>query len=107
MLLDWQQSLYLQIPKHSRNVYPNAYQAAANFYYDMDKDYESALVFVDKAIAANPKAYWLLLLKGKVQKELGNKKGAIESAEACKKIATEEKNDDYVRNANELIASIK
>lgn len=89
------------------NVNPNAYQAAANFYYDIDKDYENALVYVDKAISANPKAYWLLLLKGKVQKELGDKKGAIASAEACKKIATEEKNDDYVRNANELIASIK
>ncbi len=89
------------------NVNPNAFQAAANFYYDMDKDYDNALVFADKAIAANPKAYWLLLLKGKVQKELGDKKGAMASAEACKKIATEEKNDDYVRNANELIASIK
>ena len=89
------------------NVNPNVYQAAANFYYDMDKDYDNALVFVDKAIAANAKAYWLLLLKGKVQKELGDKKGAIASAEACKKTATEEKNDDYVRNANELLASLK
>lgn len=88
-------------------VNPNAYQAAANFYYDMDKDYDNALVYTDKAIAANPKAYWLLLLKGKVQKELGDKKGAIASAEACKKMATEEKNEDYVRNANELLASIK
>ncbi len=89
------------------NVNPNAYQAAANFYFDMDKDYDNALVFVDKAISANPKAYWLLLLKGKTQKELGDKNGALTSAEACKKIATEEKNDDYVRNANELIASLK
>ncbi len=89
------------------NVNPNVYQAAANFYYDMDKDYDNALVYVDKAIVATPKAYWLLLLKGKVQKELGDNKGAKASAEACKKIATEEKNDDYVRNANELIASIK
>jgi hypothetical protein len=89
------------------NVNPNVYQAAANFYYDMDKDYNNALVYVDKAIVATPKAYWLLLLKGKVQKELGDNKGAKASAEACKKIATEEKNEDYVRNANELIASIK
>lgn len=89
------------------NPNPNVYQAAANFYFDLDKDYKNALVNVDKAITANPKAYWLLLLKGKAQKELGDKKGAIASAESCKKIATEEKNDDYVRNANELIASLK
>ena len=62
---------------------------------------------VDKAIAANQKAYWLLLMKGKIQKELGDKAGAKASAEACIKMATEEKNDDYVRNGKELIASIK
>jgi hypothetical protein len=89
------------------NVNANVYSAAANFYYDIDKDYNNALVYVNKAIVATPKAYWLLLLKGKVQKELGDKNGAIASAESCKKIATEEKNDDYVRNANELLASIK
>jgi hypothetical protein len=89
------------------NVNPNVYQAAANFYFDLDKDYKNALVFVDKAITANPKAYWLLLLKGKTQKELGDKAGAKASAEACMKMATEEKNDDYVRNGKELLATLK
>ena len=64
------------------NVNPNVYQAAANFYYDLDKDYDQALIYVDKAIASNANAYWLLLLKAKVQKELGDKKGAKASAEA-------------------------
>lgn len=89
------------------NPNPNIYQAAANFYYDVDKDFKNALVYVDKAITANPKAYWLLLLKGRVQKELGDKAGAKASAEACIKMATEEKNDDYVRNGKELIAALK
>ena len=89
------------------NVNPNVYQAAANFYFDLDKDYKNALVFVNKAIAANPKAYWLYLLKGKAQKELGDKAGAKESAETCMKLAAEEKNDDYVRNAKELLATLK
>jgi hypothetical protein len=88
------------------NVNPNVYAAAANFYYDLDKDYANALVYVEKAITANPKAYWLFLLKGKAQKELGDKKGAKTSAETCLKLATEEKNDDYVRNAKELLASL-
>ena len=88
------------------NVNPNVYQAAANFFYDLDKDYDNALVYADKAIAANPKAYYLYLLKAKVQKELGNKKGARESAETCIKLAAEAKNDDYVRNGKELIASL-
>jgi len=88
------------------SVNPNAYQAAANFYFELDKDYDKALVYVDKAIAANPTAYWLLLLKAKTQKELGDKKGARVSAEACIKMATEAKNPDYVRSGKELIAQL-
>jgi hypothetical protein len=88
------------------NVNPNAYQAAANFFYDLDKDYDNALIYVDKAIAANANAYWLLLLKGKVQKELGDKKGARASAEACIKMANEAKNQDYVRSGKALIETL-
>ena len=88
------------------NVNPNIYQAAANFFYDLDKDYDNALIYVDKAIASNANAYWLLLLKGKVQKELGDKKGARASAEACIKMATEAKNQDYVRSAKALIETL-
>ena len=83
-----------------------AYQAAANFYFDMDKDYDKALVYVDKAIASDAKAYWLFLLKAKTQKELGDKKGARASAETCIKLAEAAKNADYVRSSNELIASL-
>ena len=88
------------------NVNPNVFQAAANFYYDLDKDYKNALLFVDKAIAANIKAYYLYLLKAKVQKELGDKKGAKESAETCVKLATEANNQDYVRSGNAVLASL-
>ena len=88
------------------NVTADVYFAAANFYYDMDKDYDNALVCVDKAVSLNTKAYYMFLLKAKVLKELGNKKGARESAETCIKIATEANNQDYVRSGKELIASL-
>jgi hypothetical protein len=88
------------------NVTADVYFAAANFYYDMDKDFDNALVCVDKAVSLNTKAYYMFLLKAKVEKELGNKKGARASAETCIKLATEAKNDDYVRNGNALIASL-
>jgi hypothetical protein len=88
------------------NVTADVYFAAANFYYDMDKDYDNALVCVDKAVSLNAKAYYMFLLKAKVQKELGNKKGARESAETCIKIATEANNQDYVRSGKELVASL-
>lgn len=83
-----------------------AYQAAANFFFEIDKDYDKTLVYVDKAITENAKAYWLYLLKAKTLKELGNKKAAKASAETCIKLAEEAKNADYVRSANEVISSL-
>ena len=88
------------------NVTGAAYQAAANFYFDMDKDYAKALASVNKAIESTPTAYWLFLLKAKAQKELGDKKGARASAETCIKMAEAGKNADYVRSANDVIASL-
>ncbi len=87
-------------------VNPNVYQSAATFYLELDHDYNKALVNVDKAIAANAKAYWLHLLKARIHVALKDKKGAKASAETCKQMATEAKNMDYVRSADELLKSL-
>ena len=88
------------------NVNANVYSAAANFYYDIDKDYDKALVYVDKAIAGNANAYWLYLLKAKAQVALGDKKGARASAETCVKMAEAAKNADYVRSGKEILEKL-
>lgn len=90
----------------AEKVNPNSYQAAANFYYEWDKDYAKALQNVNKATTANPKAFWLFLLTAKIQKDMGQKADAKASAEKCITIATEAKNADYVRMAKELIAKL-
>jgi len=82
------------------------YQQAASFYYEWDKDYAKALENVNKAIDANPKAFWLYLMKARIQKDAGDKTGARESANKTVTIATEAKNADYVRMANELIGKL-
>jgi hypothetical protein len=84
------------------------YFEAANFYYEYDKDYAKALENVNQAIAipANANAYWMYLLKAKIQKAAGDKAGARATAEKTAQIAAEQKNDDYVRGAKELIKSI-
>jgi hypothetical protein len=64
------------------------------------------LVFADKAIAANAKAYWLHLLKAKIHVAINDKKGAKTSAETCKQMATVAKNMDYVRSADEILKSL-
>lgn len=85
------------------SVTNNAYYSAANFYYEMDKNYNKALECVTKAINGKTDKYWQWLLKAKIEKELGDKVSAKASAETCIKSATEAKNDDYVRGATEFI----
>lgn len=80
------------------------YQQAANFYYEWDKNYPKALEYVNKGIEGNPKAYYLYLLKARIQKAAGDNSGAIATANKTIEVATEAKNDDYVRMAKELIA---
>ncbi|MCE3280692.1 MAG: hypothetical protein K0S44_2883 [Bacteroidetes bacterium] len=83
------------------------YFQAATYYYENNKDLAKASEWVDKAITANPKAYWIMMLKAKIQVKLNDKKGAVESAEKVVTMATEAKNDDYVTMAKKLIAENK
>lgn len=87
------------------NVQANTYNTAASFYYEFDKDYNKALVNITKAVEGNKEAYWMFLLKARIEKALGDKVSAKASAQKCIDIATG-KNADYVTFANELIKSL-
>jgi hypothetical protein len=90
----------------AETVDPNAYYATAQYYYDWDKNPAKALPLITKATAANPKAYYMFLLQAKIQKDLGDKVSAKASAEKTAALATEAKNEDYARAANELIRKL-
>ncbi|NCI49909.1 DUF2911 domain-containing protein [Sediminibacterium roseum] len=90
----------------AETVDPNVYFATAQYYYDWDKNPGKALPLITKATAANPKAYYMFLLQAKIQKDLGDKVAAKASAEKTVALATEAKNDDYVRAANELMKKL-
>lgn len=90
----------------AEKVNPNDYFAAANFYYEWDKNYAAALTNVVKATNANPKAFYMFLLQAKIQQALGDKIAAKTSAEKCIAAATEAKNDDYVKQATDLIKKL-
>lgn len=79
---------------------------AANFYYEWEKNPAKALPLITKATTANPKAYYMFLLQAKIQKDLGDKVAAKATAEKTVVLATEAKNDDYARAANELIRKL-
>ncbi|MBS4042246.1 MAG: DUF2911 domain-containing protein [Chitinophagaceae bacterium] len=88
------------------NVTSSVYQQAANFYYEYDKDYDKALTNITKAVGEKTDKFWYYLLKAKIEKALGDKVAAKQSAETCRTLATEQKNDDYVRFATMLIKSL-
>ncbi len=88
------------------SVTQTAYFQAANFYYEYDKDYASALANITKAISGKTDKFWMWLLKAKIERDMGDKTAAKASAEACKKSAEEQKNDDYVRSSTELISKL-
>jgi hypothetical protein len=83
------------------------YFQAANYYYETGKDLNKANEWVDKAIEANPKAFWIVMLKAKIQTKQKDSKGAIATAEKVITLATEAKNDDYVAMAKKVIAENK
>jgi len=80
---------------------------AATYYFENNKDLNLALEWVNKATIANPKAYWVYMLKAKIQLKLNDKKGAITTANQVIVLATEDKDDAYISQAQKLIASAK
>jgi hypothetical protein len=80
---------------------------AASYYYENNKDLKQALEWTEKAIVANPKAYWVVLLKAKIQLKLNDKKGAIATANQVIIMATADKDDSFIKQAEKLIASAK
>ena len=83
------------------------YFAAANYYYDNNKDLKKALEWADLAYAQNPKGFFIVHLKAKIQMKMKDYQGAMKSAEKSMEIAKAEKNDDYVKLNEKLIAEAK
>lgn len=91
----------------SAKASPQAYFQAATYYLETGRDMKKALEWVNIALESNPKAFWMLHQKAKIQKELGDKKGAIETATASLNLAKEANNRDYQTMNQDLISSLK
>ena len=82
------------------------YWQAAQYYNEYEGNFNKALDNCSKAIDGNNKAYWMWLYKAKIQKEMGDKAGAKESAKRSLELAKEAKNDDYVKMNEELLKKL-
>ena len=76
------------------------YYNAGNYYYAEKKDLKQALIWVSKAVELRGEsAFWMVRTKALIQAELGDKKGAIETAKLSL-AAAEKEGDIYYVNLN-------
>ena len=83
------------------------YWQAAQFYYEYDKNFTKALEHVTKAIETNPKAYWMFLYRAKIQQEMGDNAGAMQSSKSSLALSKEAKNEDYIKMNEKLQKELK
>lgn len=83
------------------------YWQAAQFYYEYEKNLPKALDYVSRATEQNPEYYWIWLYKAKIQKEMGDKQGAVASSTKSLELATADKNEDYIKLNKDLLKELK
>jgi tetratricopeptide (TPR) repeat protein len=83
------------------------YFQSAMYYIESGKDMKQALAWFDKAIEQNPKGFWIYHQKANALVKMGKKDEAKIVAQKSMDIAREEKNDDYVRLNEKLLATLK
>jgi tetratricopeptide (TPR) repeat protein len=75
----------------------NDYYASAEFYFKEKKDMKKALEWINKAIEIRgQEAFWMLRLKSQIQAELGDYKGAIETAKLSLAAAEKAEYKSYI-----------
>jgi len=88
-------------------VEPSNYFQAAVYYLENGKDLNQALEWVNKAAEGMNSPFWVLYQKARIQKALGDKKGALETSTASLAKAKEAQNRDYENMNNDLMKSMK
>jgi hypothetical protein len=95
-------------------VAPGNYIAAANYYFDNGKDLKKALEWMSLGIeTGNQNAFWNIHTKAKIQSAIGDKKGALATAQlSLEKAKAAESdfgyiklNEDMIKKLNEEIAA--
>jgi hypothetical protein len=82
------------------------YFNAAMYYMDNGKDLNQALAWFEKATELQPNAFWIHHQKANCLAKLGKKEEAKAAAEKSKALAAEQKNDDYVKLNEKLLAEL-
>jgi tetratricopeptide (TPR) repeat protein len=86
------------------NIPSIPYFQAASYYYETNQKTETALSYVDKAIAQSPKAFYIWYLKARIEKKMGHTDEALAAAKKSIELAAGTPNElEYKNNNNKLI----
>lgn len=84
------------------------YWQAAQFYNEYDHNQPKALEMINAALEGNQTPpFFMVYYKAKIQKEMGDKAGALASANQSMQLAREAGNSDYVNLNEKLIKEMK
>ncbi len=81
----------------SHQAKPQTYYEAARYYVEQGMKYETALVYLNKAIELGGDTYYFHRVKSLAEAQLGDYKAAIKSAEKSLEIAQTQDKDEFVR----------
>jgi len=89
-------------------VAPGNLIAAANYYFDNGKDLNKALEWITQGInTGNQNAFWNIHTKAKIQSALGDKKGALATAQlSLEKAKAAESDFGYIKLNEDLISKL-
>ncbi|WP_448701209.1 DUF2911 domain-containing protein [Mucilaginibacter sp. AW1-3] len=73
------------------------YFAAAQYYYDNNKDMAKALEWITEVEKTQPKSQFVKVWKARIQLKAGDKKGALATAEEGVRLSKEAKDGEYER----------
>ena len=84
------------------------YVAAANYYFNNDKDLEQALKWMDMYLANHPKEFWNVHVKAQILAKMGNKKEAKAVAKESLELAKASERGDfgYIKRNEDFIKSL-
>ena len=84
------------------------YVAAANYYFNNDKDLDQALAWMNMYLENHPKEFWNIHTKAQIQAKAGDKKGAKETAKKSLELAKASERGDfgYIKRNEDFIKSL-
>ncbi len=92
-----------QIDEVMQGISFNTYYQAANYYAETGRDLQQALEWMDKALQQK-ETFFMVHSKAKIQAQMGDYKGAIETARKSRELAVKEKSNDFIALNDKAIA---